>query len=134
MNMDSNFESKEINIKWLIWYYFDDIIKFEDFNLDNILIDEKSYQSILDYNILHKNLIGAKPMHIRLDKMDGFIRVFDGTRCLVLFEGEQYDFIHYNRIRYLIGVKIGIRYVISHKLQKSWFIQFFAPRKNIDFS
>ena len=134
MNMDNNFESKEINIKWLIWYYFDDIIKFEDFNLDDILIDEKSYQSILDYNILYKNLIGAKPLHIRLDKMDGFIRVFDGTRYLVLFEGEQYDFIHYNRIRYLIGVKIGIRYVISHKLQKSWFKQFFAPRKNIDFS
>ena len=90
------------------------MIKFEGFNLDNILIDEKSYQSILDYNILCKNLIGAKPLHIRLDKMDGFIRVFDGTRYLVLF-----DFIHYNRTRYLIGVKSGIRYVISDKLQKS---------------
>ena len=133
MYMDSNFESKEINIKWLIWYYFDDIIKFEGFNLDNILIYEKSYQSILDYNILCKNLIGAKPLHIRLDKMDGFIRVFDGTRYLVLFECEKYDFIHYNRTRYLIGVKSGIRYVISHKLQKSWFIRFFVPRKNIDF-
>ena len=27
--------------------YFDDIIKFEDFDLDNILIDEKSYEIIL---------------------------------------------------------------------------------------
>ena len=27
--------------------YFDDIIKFEDLDLDNILIDEKSYEIIL---------------------------------------------------------------------------------------
>ena len=27
-------------------YYFDDIIKIEDFDLDNITIDEKSYESI----------------------------------------------------------------------------------------
>ena len=34
------------------FYYFDDIIKFEDFGLDNILIDEKSNENILVYNIL----------------------------------------------------------------------------------
>ena len=33
---------KEINIKNRMCYYFDDIIKTEDFDLDNILIDEKS--------------------------------------------------------------------------------------------
>ena len=33
-------ELKEINIKNHTCYYFDDIIKVEDFNLDNILIDE----------------------------------------------------------------------------------------------
>ena len=27
-------------------YYFDDIIKIEDFDLDNIIIDEKSYENI----------------------------------------------------------------------------------------
>ena len=34
-------------------YYFDDIIKLEDFSLDNILrkIDEKSHENILIYNI-----------------------------------------------------------------------------------
>ena len=40
--MESNDELKEINIKNRTFYYFDDIIKIEDFNLDNILIDEKS--------------------------------------------------------------------------------------------
>ena len=56
--------------------------------------------------------MAPKPLHIRLDKIDGFSRVYDGTRYFVLFEGEKYDFI-YNRIRYLIGVKSGIAYVIS---------------------
>ena len=40
--MDSKDELKEISIKNRTCYYFDDIIKVEDFDLDNILIDEKS--------------------------------------------------------------------------------------------
>ena len=38
-------------------------------------------------------MIGAKPLSIRFDKMVGFIRVYDGTRCLVLFGAEKYDFM-----------------------------------------
>ena len=30
--------------------YFDGIIKFEEFDLDNISIDERSYENILIYN------------------------------------------------------------------------------------
>ena len=56
-------------------------------------------------------------MCIRFDKIDGFIRVYDGTRYLVLFGSEKYNFI-YNIIRYLIGVKSGITYVISHNYAK----------------
>ena len=41
-------------------YYFEDIIKFEIFDLDNILIDEKSNKNILVYSISHKTLVGAK--------------------------------------------------------------------------
>ena len=51
------------------------MIKNEDFILDNVLIDEKSYKYILVYNILNKTLIDAKPLHIKFDKIDGFIRV-----------------------------------------------------------
>ena len=58
--MDSNDELKETVIKNRTYYYFDDIIKIEDFNLDNILIDEKSYEYILVYNISYKTLIDAK--------------------------------------------------------------------------
>ena len=39
--------------------------------------------------------------------MDGFIRTCDGARYLILFDSENYDAI-YNRIRYLICLKISI--------------------------
>ena len=60
-------------------HYFDEIIKIEDFNLDNVLIDEKSYGNTLVYNNSYKTLIDAKPFCIRFDKIDEFIRVSDGT-------------------------------------------------------
>ena len=40
-------------------YYFNDIIKFEDFDFDNILLDEKLYKNILIRNTSYKTLIGA---------------------------------------------------------------------------
>ena len=40
--MENTNKLKEINVKNHSCYYFDDIIKFEDFDLDDILIDEKS--------------------------------------------------------------------------------------------
>ena len=48
--------------------------------------------------MLYKTLIGAKPLRIRFDKVNEFIRIYDGTRCLVLFGHEKYNFI-YNMIR-----------------------------------
>ena len=45
--MDSKDQLKEIDIKSRTCYYFNGITKIEVFNLDNILIDEKSYESIL---------------------------------------------------------------------------------------
>ena len=82
--MESNDKLKEINIKGGTCYYFDDIIKTEDFDLDNILIDEKSYKNILAYNISYKSLIDSKPLYIAFDKIDAFIRVHDRTKYLVL--------------------------------------------------
>ena len=64
------------------------------------------------YNISYKTLIGAKPMRIKFDKVDGFIRVYDGIRRLVLFGPEKYNAI-YSRIRYVISQKSCITYVIS---------------------
>ena len=116
--MDSNDELEETEIKNCICYYFDDIIKIEDFNLDDILTIEESYINILFYNISYKTLIDDKLLCIRFNKIDEFIRAFGGTRYQVLFESKKYDFI-YNRIRYFIGIKSGIRYVVSHNYAKN---------------
>ena len=35
-------------------------VKIEDFNIDNILLDEKSNENILVYDMSYKTLIGAK--------------------------------------------------------------------------
>ena len=49
--MESNDKLKETDIKNRTCYYFDGIIKIEDFDIDNILIEQKSYKNILVYNI-----------------------------------------------------------------------------------
>ena len=51
--MDSNNELKEIDIKNRTCYYFDDIIKIEDLDLDKILIDEKSLK-IFQFITFHR--------------------------------------------------------------------------------
>ena len=56
-------------------------------------------------------------MRIRLDKRDGFIRIYDENRYLVLFGLEKCDAI-YNRIRYLISQKSRITYVYAHYCTK----------------
>ena len=66
----------------------------------------------------HKTFIDSKPLRIKFDKVDEFIRVCDGSRYLVLFNPERYDVV-YNRIRYLIGQKSGITYVFLIIMQKS---------------
>ena len=70
--MENN-ELKKVCIKNLTCYYFDDIIKLEYFNLDNILIDEKSYENILIFDIWDKNSVGSKRFRIKFDKIDGII-------------------------------------------------------------
>ena len=94
-------------------YYFDDRIKIEYFDLDNILIDEKSYENILVYSISYKSLIHSKLLRVRFDKIAWFVRVYDRNKYLVLFGIEKHNSI-YSRIRYLISVNGGISYIISH--------------------
>ena len=49
------------------------------------IVNEKLYENILVYHISYRTLIDAKPLRFRLDKVDGFIRVYDGTKHLLLF-------------------------------------------------
>ena len=72
----------------------------------------KSYEYILIYNISYKTLIGAKPLRIRSDKVDGFIRVYDETKYLVLLGHKKYDTI-FGNIRYLINQKKMVSHILS---------------------
>ena len=86
-----NDEFKKIHIKNRTCYYFDDIIKLEDIDFDNISIDEKSHENILIYGISYENLIGRRPLRIRFHRIDGFIRIYDETWYLVLSVPDKYD-------------------------------------------
>ena len=77
IKIENNDKLKEIDTTNCMSYYLDDIIKIEDFDLDNIIIDEKScenIENILLYNISYKSLIDSKPFHIGYSKTEGFIR------------------------------------------------------------
>ena len=42
------------------------------------------------YEISYKTLIGVKPLCIKFDKADGFIKVYDRARYLVIFDPKKY--------------------------------------------
>ena len=44
--MENKDELKEIDIKNCVCYYFYDVVKIQDFDLDNILIDMKNHMKI----------------------------------------------------------------------------------------
>ena len=52
-------------------------------------------------------------MCVTFNKVNGFIRVYEGSRRLILFGPEKYDAI-YKLIRYPISQKSGITYAFSH--------------------
>ena len=94
--MESNDKLKEAYIKNCICYYFDDIIKIEDFDLDQIIMDEKSDENILVYNISYKSLIYPQP-------------------SFIICKGK----IWFHLQQYLVSVKSGIKYTIFTIMQKS---------------
>ena len=90
-------------------------ITLEHFDIDNILVDEQSHENILIYGISYKTLIDSKPLRIRFNKIDGFIRIYDRTRYLTLFCSQKYDAI-YDKISYLTSLKSGITILQKSKL------------------
>ena len=66
---------KGINIKTSTCYYCNYIIKIESFDFGNISLDQKSYENILVCDVSYRTLINAKPLLIRLNKVDEFNRV-----------------------------------------------------------
>ena len=56
-------------------------------------------------------------MHIRFDKMNRFIKVYDGVRYLLIFDYWLHDEI-YNWIRYLISEISGITNSVNHNFAR----------------
>ena len=88
--MESN-EFEEVGIKSCTCYYFNEIIKIDNFDFDNILIEVKSCKNILVQDISYKTLFGSKPLCIKFDEIDGFIKVYDGVRYLALLYTFHFD-------------------------------------------
>ena len=70
------------------------MMKVEDNDFDNILLNEETYENILIYDISYKTFVGAKPFRIMFDKVDGIIKIYDGTRYLELFGSRKYNTIY----------------------------------------
>ena len=70
-------------------FYFHNIIKIKDFGFNNILLDKKSYEKTLIYDVSYKTTTGAKPLRIMFNKVDGFIRNYGGSKYLVLFDAKK---------------------------------------------
>ena len=79
---------KESDLKNRMCYYFDDIMRVIDIDFSDILLNEKLYKTygnVPIYDISYKTFMGAKPLRICFKKVDGFIKIYDGIRHLVLF-------------------------------------------------
>ena len=118
--MESKYKLKEIDVKNRACYYFDYVIRDVDINCDNTFVDKnkKLYGNISVYDISYKTSTDPKPLRIRFDKIDGFIRVRDGEfRFLVLFDYGLFDEI-YDKVKYLISKKSCITDSIIHNFGK----------------
>ena len=90
--MESKDELKETDIKNCTCYYFDDVMRATDIDFIDILLYEKlykTYENILICGISYKSFMGSKPLHIWIEKKDGFIKIYDGIRYLVLFASKK---------------------------------------------
>ena len=73
---------KQINIKDLTYYFYNDIIELENFDSNLLKIDKKSYRDIGIYNIGYitikkigdcKNIYSANPLYLRINHASGYI-------------------------------------------------------------
>ena len=85
--MESKNELKKTDIKNRTYLYFDDIMKAIDINFSDILLNEKSYENILIYDISYKTFMGAN--HCVL----GSIKQIDLLKFMMELDIQYYWFI-----------------------------------------
>ena len=86
------------------------------------------------YDISCKTSTGAKPLRIRYNKIDGFIKICNGIRYLVLFDCGWFDIIC-DRNKYLTSEKNGATDSINHNFARIRIhsCNSLPTEKNIDF-
>ena len=67
-------KNKFKNIDLSRFYYFDNIIRVEGIDFDNILLNKKSCENILIYDTSYKTFMGVKPLRIRFDQVYGSLK------------------------------------------------------------
>ena len=83
---------KDIDIKNHTHYFFDDIININNFDPNNIKIDEKSYKKILIYYIGYVTIKDSKyvkinwvnPLHPIFSKVNGYFEEINKNKYLML--------------------------------------------------
>lgn len=104
--MKSNNLLKNVDIKNCICFYFDGSLSINDFDLQNILLDEKLHEKKKKFNVWCgiQNSIRCKTFTYNFDKVDRYIRRYSETKYLSLFHSDVKKRIS-DRIRYILMVK-----------------------------
>ena len=119
IKMESNKQFKEINIKNCTDSQFEDIININDIDLNNILLDEKSYENSLIYDMAYKTTFEPKLLGIIFHKVGGYIRKYDSTKHLEVTNSDYKNERIFDRIRYVIMLNSNISETYSHKYTKT---------------
>ena len=85
-------EIKLINIKSRIYYFYNDIIDFENFKSNLLKNEKKSYKNIGIYNIGYitvkkiddrKNINNVNPLYLRITHASGYIEEINENKYLI---------------------------------------------------
>ena len=83
---------KQINIKNRTYYFYNDIIDLEKFDLSLLKLDKKSYKDIGIYNIGYitikkigdcKNIYSVNLLYLRITHASGYIEEIDENKYLI---------------------------------------------------
>ena len=84
--------TKQINIKYRTYYFYNDIIDIENFDTGLLKIDKKSYKDINIYNIGYvthkknsdcKNINSVDPLYLGITHANGYIEDKDMNKYLI---------------------------------------------------
>ena len=81
---------KDINMKNWTYYFFNEIIGIENFDPNNIKIDEKSYKNILVHYIgyvtikEYVKIYGVNPLHLIFRYVNGYFEEINGNKYLTV--------------------------------------------------